>query len=433
MFVQKGLQGSTLPAKHASSALPARGSRVAVRASPSPEPSLTVKDSRVTSSKARQVHELAEAAAPPAPSSSLSSIATNPLAIAAGVGLAGLAVKAAFDQGSRKYDGNVGEEYDAWTDEGVLEYYWGDHIHLGVYNEEERAKGYKKKDFKLAKLDFVDDMLKFSDSTNPAKVLDVGCGFGGSSRHIASKNPSAEVKGITLSPKQVERGTQLAKDRGLNNVSFQVMDALKMDFPDNTFDLVWACESGEHMPDKKKYVEEMIRVLKPGGHIVIACWCQREETKEKPFTEKDKSDLQFLYDEWAHPYFISIQEFIRLMEASVWGTGKMASTKSEDWTPQTIDSWRHSIWVGVWDPWIVVSKPHIWYKTIREIVTLERMHVAFDTGLMEYGLMAGLARVAVNRLLAQAGLRACDSKIRIRDRQPTATRALTMDAGKLRE
>jgi MPBQ/MSBQ methyltransferase len=55
------------------------------------------------------------------------------------------------------------------------------------------------------------------------------------------------------------------------------MDALKMDFPDNYFDLVWACESGEHMPDKKLYVEEMTRVLKPGGTIVIACWCQREE------------------------------------------------------------------------------------------------------------------------------------------------------------
>ena len=56
---------------------------------------------------------------------------------------------------------------------------------------------------------------------------------------------------------QVERGTQLAKERGLTNVKFQVMDALKMDFEDNTFDLVWACESGEHMPDKKKYIEEM--------------------------------------------------------------------------------------------------------------------------------------------------------------------------------
>jgi hypothetical protein len=32
----------------------------------------------------------------------------------------------------------------------------------------------------------------------------------------------------------------------------QVMDALAMQFPDDTFDLVWACESGEHMPDKKK-------------------------------------------------------------------------------------------------------------------------------------------------------------------------------------
>lgn len=45
----------------------------------------------------------------------------------------------------------------------------------------------------------------------------------------------------------------------------QVMDALKMDWPDDSFDLVWACESGEHMPDKKLYVEEMVRVLKPGA------------------------------------------------------------------------------------------------------------------------------------------------------------------------
>lgn len=42
------------------------------------------------------------------------------------------------------------------------------------------------------------------------------------------------------------------------------MNALEMDFEDDTFDLVWACESGEHMPDKAKYVQEMTRVLKPG-------------------------------------------------------------------------------------------------------------------------------------------------------------------------
>lgn len=71
--------------------------------------------------------------------------------------------------------------------------------------------------------------------------------------------------GITLSKSQVKRGTELAAEQGLGNCSFQVMDALHMDFPDDTFDLVWACESGEHMPDKKLYVEEMTRVLKPGA------------------------------------------------------------------------------------------------------------------------------------------------------------------------
>ena len=91
------------------------------------------------------------------------------------------------------------------------------------------------------------------------------------------------------------------------------MNALHMDYPDDTFDLVWACESGEHMPDKKQYIEEMTRVLKPGGTLVIACWCQREETPERPLSGDERKDLQFLYDEWAHPFFISIEEFKRLM------------------------------------------------------------------------------------------------------------------------
>jgi MPBQ/MSBQ methyltransferase len=54
----------------------------------------------------------------------------------------------------------------------------------------------------------------------------------------------------------------------------QVMDALDMSWPDNSFDLVWACESGEHMPDKNKFVQEMTRVLKPGGWwpLKMQCW-----------------------------------------------------------------------------------------------------------------------------------------------------------------
>jgi MPBQ/MSBQ methyltransferase len=127
---------------------------------------------------------------------SASPIATA--AAAAGLGLAAFAAIRSFDQGSRKYvagSNTVGNEYDAWTEEGVLEYYWGEHIHLGYYTEAERAAGYTKKDFKLAKYDFIDEMLRFSEACNPSSVLDVGCGFGGTSRHLAKKFPNAKVQG----------------------------------------------------------------------------------------------------------------------------------------------------------------------------------------------------------------------------------------------
>jgi MPBQ/MSBQ methyltransferase len=162
--------------------------------------------------------------------------------------------------------------------------------------------GYKKKNFIAAKYDFVDEMMKLggigpaTDST--AKVLDVGCGVGGTSRYLAKNlGPNAQVTGITLSPNQVKRATSLAVEQGVPNANFRVMNALEMEFPDNSFDVVWACESGEHMPDKKAYIDEMMRVLKPGGKFVMATWCQRDD-RDVQFDDKDKRDLKFLYEEW---------------------------------------------------------------------------------------------------------------------------------------
>lgn len=106
-----------------------------------------------------------------------------------------LALKRVYDTPSRTYDNNVGDEYDAWTQEGILEHYWGEHIHLGYYTEEERAKGWWKADFKAAKLRFTQEMFKFSRAQQPKRILDVGCGFGGSSRWLAAQFPEAEVVG----------------------------------------------------------------------------------------------------------------------------------------------------------------------------------------------------------------------------------------------
>jgi MPBQ/MSBQ methyltransferase len=313
---------------------------------------------------------------------------------------AGLAVAFAYAKAKKDLDTpgrpwmddtTVGREYDAWTEERILEYYWGEHIHLGYYNDDVMARGAgtllgcKVKDFVEAKLDFVEEMAIWAGCAEktPRTVLDVGCGIGGASRHLARGfGEGTSVTGITLSPKQVARAEQLAEQQGVRNAEFRVMNALAMDFPDNSFDLVWACESGEHMPDKKKYVEEMVRVLKPGGTLVIATWCQRDD-RDEPFSARELTNLNYLYKEWAHPYFISIDAYAEL----VGGTGKMGGIDTDDWTRQTIASWRHSVWAGVWDPLPVFSKPKVWYKTVRDIVCLERMHRAFDVGLMQYGMI----------------------------------------------
>jgi len=162
-----------------------------------------------------------------------------------------------------------------------------------------------------------------------------------------------EVTGITLSANQQRRASELAASQGVGNAAFEVMDALDMSFPDDSFDLVWACESGEHMPDKQRYVAEMTRVLRPGGQLVVATWCQRDDGR-KPFSASEQRMLHFLYAEWTHPFFISIGRYRELMN----GTGRLNEVRTDDWTPQTIASWLHSIWVGVFNPWPVLSRSY---------------------------------------------------------------------------
>lgn len=296
---------------------------------------------------------------------------------------------------------SVGASYDSWTREGVLEHYWGEHIHMGSYTPLSVQKGYSKrdpfflalfratlrsmKDFKLAKIDFTNEMIDWCGPENPKKILDVGCGIGGSSRILAARFPNAEVIGITLSPEQQARATAITKEQGLNNARFQVMNALAMEFPDNSFDMVWACESGEHMPDKKTYVEEMSRVLAPSGKMVVATWCERDPSP--PFNKKERDMLEFLYAEWSHPFFISLNKY----KEYLLGTGALDKVETADWTEQTLPSWRHSIWVGAWRPafWlkIVMRRPLALLGFLREVYTLEQYHRSMVDGLMVYGMM----------------------------------------------
>jgi len=85
-----------------------------------------------------------------------------------------------------------------------------------------------------------------------------------------------------------------------------------------------------------------------------------------------------------HPYFISIEKYADIIDA----TGLMNKVTTADWNEQTIASWRHSIWVGVYDPRGFIFKPTKYYKCVRDGYCLERMHRAFKRGLMQYGMFA---------------------------------------------
>ena len=97
--------------------------------------------------------------------------------------------------------------------------------------------------------------------------------------------------GISLSPYQIMRAKQYTDDAKLSpKLNYQVADALNMPFANNSYDLTWSMESGEHMPDKQKFINELVRVTAPSGRIILVTWCHRElkknETGLKPWENK---------------------------------------------------------------------------------------------------------------------------------------------------
>ena len=143
---------------------------------------------------------------------------------------------------------------------------WGPHIHHGYF--EDRGETPVKAQEKL-----IEKLLAPLEISAQDKILDVGCGIGGSSLYLASKY-GATVTGITLSQKQVDMAMQLAMKARLENVSFKVEDALSLtSFCDKSFSVVWSLESCEQFYDKQMFLQQAFRVLKPGGRLMLATWC----------------------------------------------------------------------------------------------------------------------------------------------------------------
>ena len=281
---------------------------------------------------------------------------------------------------ARKYisSNTVASAYDAWTQDKLLERLWGEHIHLGFY-----PSGNKDIDFREAKVQFVHELVKWSGLDKLPKgsrILDVGCGIGGSSR-ILAKYYGFNVTGITISPAQVKRARELTPYE--LNCNFQVMDALDLKFADGSFDGVWSVEAGAHMNNKAKFADEMLRILRPGGYLALADWNSRDLIKYPP-SFFETLVLKQLLEQWVHPNFISINEFGNILRFNKNSAGRVIS---ENWNCYTNPSWYDSIIEGIRRPFSILSLgPLAIVKSFREIPTILLMNWAFRKGLMEFGV-----------------------------------------------
>jgi MPBQ/MSBQ methyltransferase len=296
-----------------------------------------------------------------------------------GLGLIAIAI-IAYVLSARRYQSSdsVASSYDQWTQDGILEYYWGEHIHLGHYGSPPQPK-----DFLAAKSDFVHEMARWGglDQLHPGTtVLDVGCGIGGSSR-ILARDYDFDVTGVTISPQQVERARELTPED--LNAKFMVNDAMNLSFPDASFDVVWSIETGPHIPDKAKFAKELLRVVKPGGTLVVADWNQRDD-RQKPLNFWEKPVMRQLLDQWSHPAFSSIEGFAEQLEETGLVEGNVTTA---DWTEETLPSWLDSIWQGIVRPqgWMRYGIAGF-IKSVREVPTLLLMRFAFGAGLCRFGM-----------------------------------------------
>lgn len=136
-------------------------------------------------------------------------------------------------------------------------------LHYGIWDD-------NTKNFMQSLMNTNRVLMSIAQIKDGERILDAGCGVGGASIFL-SRQKDVKVTGITLSERQVAYATKLTKTSGLKNVPvFLKMDYTNTSFKDESFDVIWACESVSSAPQKELFIKEAYRLLKKGGRLILS-------------------------------------------------------------------------------------------------------------------------------------------------------------------
>jgi ubiquinone/menaquinone biosynthesis C-methylase UbiE len=164
-----------------------------------------------------------------------------------------------------------------------------DHIELNRKKWDKRSESYDARRFDYFRF-FQKRVVSLANPEKGGRLLDIGCGTGWAVRYAAGLvGEGGGAYGIDISPKMIERAQANSRDYG--NVHFYQADAEGLPFEDGFFDTVICTNSFHHYLNPVKVLEEVYRVLKPGGRayvmdptadLFIIKWADRRFRKKEP-------------------------------------------------------------------------------------------------------------------------------------------------------
>ena len=254
---------------------------------------------------------------------------------------------------------------------------WGEHMHHGYYG----ADGSERKDHRQAQVDLVEEMLHWGGVDRARRILDAGCGVGGSARYLAKRFDCAAL-GLTLSTVQAEQARQYTEKAGLENqVQFQVRDMMTLNAADGPFDLVWSMESAEHIRDKQQLFNIFHEILEPDGHFLMATWCHRPVPPD--LSERDQRLLDKIGKLYHLPPMVSRPALVEYAEKA-----GFTDVKSVDWSRAVEPFWYAVIKTALrWRS--IGGLLRAGWPTIKGAWAMRYMQLGFRRGLIEFAVVKG--------------------------------------------